>query len=336
MKRAFITGITGQDGAYLSKLLLEKGYEVYGSFWKDAEAESSGLRWLGVISDVNLVSCDMFSFEDISKLIASIKPDEIYNLAAQSFVAQSFEDPVYTSELNAVSVVKILDAIRSTDRKIRFYQASSSEMFGKAHETPQTEHTFFHPRSPYAVSKLFAHWITINYREAFKIPACCGILFNHESPLRGEGFVTRKITRGLAAVRSGKQDYLELGNLNAKRDWGFAGDYVEGMWLMLQQDPKDFDDYILATGETHSIRDFVDIAAKYFDYTIKWEGIGIEEIGKDQKTGRVIVKVNPSFFRPAEVDSVQGNASKARNKLGWHNKVSFEDLVTMMAKADSS
>lgn len=335
LETAFITGITGQDGAYLSKLLLEKGYEVHGTFWKDPDKEGVALRALGIYDRIKFVECNLLNYSNIIHIINNIKPDEIYNLAAQSFVAESFKIPVDTAEINAISVAKILEAIRSIGKDIRFYQASSSEMFGKAHETPQTEHTFFHPRSPYAVSKLFAHWITINYREAYKIPACCGILYNHESPLRGEGFVTRKITRGLAEIKAGKRDCLILGNINIRRDWGFAGDYVEGMWLMLQQGPSEFDDYILATGRSHSIRDFVNVAARYFGLNIKWEGTGVDEIGRDSVTGKVIVRIDPALFRPADVDEVVGDASKALKNLGWKPKVPFEELVLMMAKADS-
>lgn len=334
MKRALITGVTGQDGAYLSKLLLEKGYEVYGGFSTTGPVDDSGLRMLNVHNALHLVPCELLDPESVVACLTSIQPDEVYNLAAQSYVVRSFQHPIETLRVNGLGVAHILEAIRTINPAIRFYQASSSEMFGKAHEVPQRESTFFHPRSPYAVSKLYGHWITINYREAYGIPACCGILFNHESPLRGKEFVTRKITRGLTAIRHGRQDCLELGNVNAKRDWGFAGDYVYGMWLMLQQEPHAFDDFILATGETHSIREFVEIAGRYHGFDVVWEGSGEHEVGRDRQTHRTIIRINPQLFRPAEVDVVVGDASKARQKLGWHPTVSFEQLVLMLAKAD--
>jgi GDPmannose 4,6-dehydratase len=261
-----------------------------------------------------------------------VKPDEVYNLAAQSFVGSSFEQPIYTSDVDAIGPLRILESIRQAVPTARFYQASTSEMFGKAQAIPQDETTPFYPRSPYGIAKLFAHWATVNYRESYGIGASSGILFNHESPLRGREFVTRKITRSLAAIRRGELDLLELGNLDAHRDWGFAGDYVEGMWLMVQQVPAQ--DFILATGETHSVRSFVEIAASRLDFDIEWSGSGPNESGVDRRTGNTIVQVNPAFYRPAEVDYLVGNPKKAQEVLGWRRRVSFDELVTMMVEAD--
>ena len=337
MKKALITGITGQDGSYLAELLLEKGYEVHGMirrastfntgridhFYKDPHAHGTKLF---------LHHGDLSDSSNINRLLEKIQPDEIYNLGAQSHVKVSFDLPEYTADVTALGALRILDAIRKIGGKTKFYQASSSEMFGKAVETPIKETTPFYPRSPYGCAKVYAHWITKNYRESYGIFACSGILFNHESERRGETFVTRKITRGLARIKLGKDEKLHLGNLDAKRDWGYAKDYVEGMWLMLQQEKPD--DYILATGETHSVREFVEKATKYFDFDLAWKGEGVNEKGLDKKTGKIIVEIDPRYFRPAEVDVLIGDYSKAKEKLGWEPKVKFEKLVEIMCKAD--
>lgn len=337
MKKALITGITGQDGSYLAELLLEKNYEVHGMirrastfntgridhFYKDPHAHDTKLF---------LHHGDLSDSSNINRLLEKIQPDEIYNLGAQSHVKVSFDLPEYTADVTALGALRILDAIRKIGIKTKFYQASSSEMFGKAVETPIKETTPFYPRSPYGCAKVYAHWITKNYRESYGIFACSGILFNHESERRGETFVTRKITRGLARIKLGKDEKLHLGNLDAKRDWGYAKDYVEGMWLMLQQEKPD--DYILATGETHSVREFVEKATKYFDFDLIWEGEGVNEKGLDKKTGKIIVEIDPRYFRPAEVDILIGDYSKAKEKLGWEPKVKFEQLVEIMCKAD--
>lgn len=331
-RTALITGITGQDGAYLAKLLIEKGYKVFGGVRRTSGINTNRLDKLGISRDVEIYDLDLLEDSNVRRVIEKISPDEIYNLAAQSFVGASFELPLYTANVDALGVMRILEALRASDTKCRFYQASTSEMFGKVQRVPQHEDTPFYPRSPYGVAKLFAHWATINYRESFNLHASSGILFNHESPLRGIDFVTRKITLGFARIFSGKQDVIELGNLNAKRDWGFAGDYVRGMWSMLQQDEPD--DYVLATGETHTIRSFVESAARFFDWEIEWTGEGVGEIGRDRKTGRVIIRVNPNFYRPAEVDMLIGDPSKAQEKLGWKREVDFDNLVIMMAESD--
>lgn len=331
-KTALITGITGQDGAYLSKFLLMKGYTVYGAHRRSASLNLWRLDELGITSDVKLVPFDLIEFSNILRTIEKIQPTEIYNLAAQSFVGLSFEQPLYTSEVDGLGVSRLLEAIRVINTQIRFYQASTSEMFGKVSQVPQTELTPFYPRSPYGVAKLYGHWMTINYRESYDIFACSGILFNHESPLRGSEFVTRKITQGLANIRYNKQQVLELGNIDAKRDWGFAGDYVEGMYTMLQQPSAD--DYILATGETHSVRDFVNYAAEFAGFDLVWDGNGVQEKGIDKNTGRIIITINPEFYRPAEVDFLLGSAKKAKERLGWQPKVDFKQLVQIMAEAD--
>jgi GDPmannose 4,6-dehydratase len=331
-KRSFITGVNGQDGAYLARLLLERGYSVVGAV-RDADTANLGrLRELGIIDDVELVDFELLEFGNVLRVIERARVDEVYNLAGQSHVGPSFEKPVHTGQVNGIGVTAILEAIRALDSQIRFYQASTSELFGKALETPQTERTPFYPRSPYAVAKAYAHWITVNYRESYGMHTACGILFNHESPLRGQGFVTRKITLGLARIRHRQQDVLELGNLDARRDWGFAGDYVDGMWRMLQHEPAD--DYVLATGQARSIRDFVMEAGRHLGFEIVWQGTGINECGLDRISGRTIVRVNPQFYRPAEVDVVCGDASKALRELGWQARTSFSDTVRMMAEAD--
>jgi GDPmannose 4,6-dehydratase len=338
MKKALITGITGQDGSYLSELLLNKGYKVHGIIRRTSTFNTKRIDHLYKDphnEDVRLFLHygDMTDSSNLNRLIEKIQPDEIYNLAAQSHVKVSFEVPEYTAEVVGIGSLRLLDAIKETGIKTKFYQASTSELFGGLLETaPQDEKTPFYPRSPYAAAKLYAYWITVNYREAYNIFACNGILFNHESPRRGETFVTRKITRAVANIVKGKQDKLYLGNLNARRDWGYAGDYVEAMWLMLQQDEPD--DYVIATGETHSVREFCEKAFECVGIKIEWVGSGIEEKGIDSKTGRVLVEVDPRYFRPTEVDLLIGDATKARQKLGWQPKVTFDELVKMMVKSD--
>lgn len=331
-KRALITGVTGQDGAYLCKLLLEKGYRVFGAYRRSASADFSRMAELGVENDVERVAFDLLESTNIHRVIEKVQPDEIYNLAAQSFVTLSFEQPVYTGEADALGVARLLEAMRMVNLEARFYQASTSEMFGKVRAIPQNESTPFHPRSPYGVAKLYAHWITVNYREAYGMHCSSGILFNHESPLRGIEFVTRKITTSLARVKCGLQEYVELGNVEAKRDWGFAGDYVEGMWLMVQQPEPD--DYVLATGETHSVGEFVEVAAKHCGFDVEWQGSGETLTGLDRKSGKTILRTNPTLYRPAEVDYLLGDCSKAAQKLGWKQKVGFEELAHMMMEAD--
>lgn len=333
LKKALITGITGQDGAYLAKLLLEKGYEVYGAVRRTSTFNSWRLDYLGITDQIKYVAFDLSEYMNIHRAIEKVQPDEIYNLAAQSFVGVSFEQPLYTADVDALGVTRILEAIRGINPKIRFYQASTSEMFGEVQVIPQNEATPFYPRSPYGVAKLYAHWITVNYRESYDIYACSGILFNHESPLRGEEFVTRKITSSLAKIKAGKQQVLELGNLDAKRDWGFAGDYVEGMWLMLQQ--EEADDFVLATGETFTVREFVERACQTLGINLKWNGkTGKQEIGVDADTGQEIIKINPDFYRPAEVGLLVGSPLKAEKSLGWQRKVGLDELVKMMCDFD--
>ena len=332
MKKALITGITGQDGAYLSQLLIEKGYEVYGAFRGTSDLHLNRLKFLGIDKEVHYVPFELREFTNVSRAIEQIQPDEIYNLGAQSSVALSFEQPIFSVDVTATGPLRIIEAIRAINPKIRFYQASSSEMFGKAKQTPQNETTPFSPRSPYAISKMFAHWMTVSYREAYGMFACSGILFNHESPLRGYEFVTRKITRAVARIKLGLQDELVLGNLDAKRDWGYAKEYVEAMWLMLQQD--DPDDYVIATGEAHSVREFVEAGFRKVDIDIEWSGEGVDAIGVDCDTGKTVVKVNPEFFRPAELDIVLGDCTKAKDKLGWSPTTTFKELVEMMVEHD--
>ncbi|WP_413204074.1 GDP-mannose 4,6-dehydratase [Rhodospirillum sp. A1_3_36] len=331
-KKALITGVTGQDGAYLARLLLNKGYEVVGGYRRKPTLNTWRMRELGVDNTIRMVPFDVLEFDDILSVLQDVEPDEIYNLAGQSFVAESFRKPLFTSKVNAIGVIRLLEAIRIFNHKIRFYQASSSEMFGKVQQTPQTEATPFYPRSPYAVAKLYAHWMTVTYRESFGIHANSGILFNHESPLRDLNFVTRKITASMARIKYGQQDVLELGNLEAMRDWGFAGDYVEGMHAMLQQDKPD--DFILATNATHSVRHFCEAAAHACDYDLVWTGEGIHAKGIDRKSGKILIQVNPLFYRPTEVDLVVGNPKKAKEKLGWAPKVDLPALVAMMTEAD--
>lgn len=328
-----ITGITGQDGGYLAKFLLDKGYRVIGLYRRGATDTFSKLKEHGILDKIELEDFELLEFSNICRLIKKYKPDEFYNLAAQSFVAASWQEPIYTAQADGMGVLYILEAIREFSPKTKFYQASTSEMFGKVQEIPQKETTPFYPRSPYGCAKLFAHWISVNYRESFGIFACCGILFNHESPMRGKEFVTRKITDHLAKLKLNiVQKPLELGNLNAKRDWGHALDYVEGMWLMLQQDKPDT--YVLSTGETHPIRDFVQEAARVCGFDIIWQGDGMDEIGIDRNTNKTIVKVNPKFFRPAEVELLVGDPSKAQEILGWKRKISYKELCRLMVEED--
>lgn len=332
MKKAFITGITGQDGAYLSKLLLDKGYEVHGGVRRISHSETVRLDMLGVADKVHLHEFDLIEHNNVFRVIRDVEMDEFYNLAAQSFVGASWELPIYTADVGALGVVRLLDTLRDQRPETRFYQASTSEMFGLVQEVPQSETTRFYPRSPYGVAKVYGHYITMNYRESFGMHASSGILFNHESPLRGPEFVTRKITLGLAALARGGTDPVELGNMDAQRDWGFAGDYVDGMWRMLQQDTAD--DYVLATGVTTTIRDFFGYAADTLGMDLDWQGTGADETATDRKSGKQVMRVNPKFFRPAEVDLLIGDASKARDKLGWEPAVQIRDLADMMARAD--
>ncbi|MFZ8834632.1 MAG: GDP-mannose 4,6-dehydratase [Candidatus Caldipriscus sp.] len=331
-KVALITGIRGQDGAYLAKLLLEKGYEVYGADRRSGEGGFWRLKELGIDKDVKIVYMDLLEFTNILRTIEKIKPDEIYNLAAQSFVAASFEQPILTSDINSLGTLRLLEVIRTVKPDSKFYQASTSEMFGKAKTLPLNEESYFYPRSPYAVSKLFAHWITVNYRESYNIFACSGILFNHESPLRGTEFITRKVSLAVARIKYGKQDKLVVGNLDAKRDWGYAPEYVYGMYLMLQNDKPE--DFVLATGESHSVREFIEEAFRVAGFEIYWEGKGLEEKGRDAKTGKVLVEVSPEFYRPAEVDVLLGDYSKAKRILGWEPKTTFKELVRIMVEED--
>ncbi|HSV95482.1 MAG TPA: GDP-mannose 4,6-dehydratase, partial [Spirochaetota bacterium] len=314
-KTAFITGITGQDGAYLAKFLLQKGYTVYGGYRRTSSPNFWRLEEMGVFDDVRLLEVDIQDTGNLIRAFEKHRPDEVYNLAAQSFVAVSFEKPILTGEITALGVTRMLDAVRIVNPRIRFYQASSSEMFGKVQESPQRESTPFYPRSPYAAAKLYGHWMTINYRESYDIFGCSGILFNHESPLRGLEFVTRKITDAVAKIKHGRQDYFEIGSLDAMRDWGYAAEFVEGMWMMLQR--KSPDDYVLATGESHSVREFIEHAFAHIAIDIVWKGKGAKEIGRDKKTGKTLVRVNPKFYRPAEVDILTGDYSKAKRDLGW-------------------
>ena len=337
-KIALITGITGQDGSYLAELLLEKGYEVHGIIRRASTFNTKRIDHLYQDpheEDIILFLHygDITDSSNINRLIEKIKPDEIYNLAAQSHVGVSFDSPEYTAEATGVSTLRILDAIRETGIKTKFYQASTSELFGGLPETaPQNEKTPFYPKSPYGVAKLYSYWITVNYRESYNMFACNGILFNHESPRRGETFVTRKITRAVAAIHLGKQEKLYLGNLDAKRDWGHAKDYVEGMWLMLQQEKPQ--DYVLAMNETHTVREFVELAFGELGYNIIWEGSGVNEKGIDKNTGKVLIEVDPRYFRPAEVEFLWGDSTKARKELNWKPNYSFIDLVKEMVSSD--
>ncbi len=334
MTKAIITGITGQDGAYLAELLLEKGYTVYGTYRRTASVNFWRIEELGIAKHPNLhlVEYDLTDLSASIRLLQTTGATEVYNLAAQSFVGVSFDQPLTTADITGLGPVNLLEAIRIVNPKIRFYQASTSEMFGKVQAIPQQEDTPFYPRSPYGVAKLYAHWMTINYRESYGIFGTSGILFNHESPLRGQEFVTRKITDSIAKIKLGKLDVLELGNMDAKRDWGYAKDYVEGMWRMLQADEPDT--FVLATNRTETVRDFVTLACKAADIAIEWQGTGENEKGIDTATGKVIVQVNPKFYRPAEVDLLIGSPAKAKAVLGWEPKTTLEELCKMMVEAD--
>ena len=339
IKKALITGITGQDGAYLAELLLVKGYEVHGIKRRSSLFNTDRIDHLYQDPhDKNpklvLHHGDLTDSSSLIRIIQEVQPDEIYNLAAQSHVAVSFEEPEYTANSDALGALRILEAIRilGLEKKTKYYQASTSELFGEVQETPQTETTPFYPRSPYAVAKLYAYWITINYREAYGLYACNGILFNHESPIRGETFVTRKITRALARIKLGLQDCVYLGNIDAKRDWGHAKDYVEMQWLMLQQDKPE--DFTISTGEQHSVREFIEIAAKEVDIEIEWKGEGVDEVGINTKTNTIIIRIDEKYFRPTEVETLLGDSSKAKNKLNWQPKISFQELVEEMMLSD--
>jgi GDPmannose 4,6-dehydratase len=334
MKTAVVTGVTGQDGAYLAQLLLSKGYRVYGTYRRTSSVNFWRIEELGIENDPNLhlIEHDLTDLSVSIRLLQRSGASEVYNLAAQSFVGVSFEQPITTAKITGIGALNLLEAIRIVDSKIRFYQASTSEMFGKVQAVPQVETTPFYPRSPYGVAKLFAHWTTVNYRESYGIFGSSGILFNHESPLRGREFVTRKITDGIAKIKLGKLGCLALGNLDARRDWGFAGDYVDGMWRMLQA--AEPDTFVLATNRTESVRDFLRMAFQAVEIDIEFSGSGSDEIGVEPKTGRTILRVDRRFYRPAEVDVLIGDATKAKEKLGWEPKVGLEDLCTMMIEAD--
>lgn len=337
MKKAFMTGVGGQDGSYLAELLLEKGYEVHGLIRRASTFNTSRIEHL--FKDpheegarIFLHYGDLADSSNISRLLKKIRPDEIYHLGAQSHVRVSFDTPEYTADVTGVGTIRVLEAIRDAEICPRFYQASSSEMFGLVQETPQKETTPFYPRSPYGCAKVYGYWISRNYRESYNMFVCNGILFNHESPRRGETFITRKITRGLSRIKLGIDDCLYIGNLEAKRDWGYAKDYVEAMWLMLQQDRPD--DYVIATGETHSVREFVEETCRLLDIQIQWDGSGCDEKGIDKRTGRAVISIDPRYFRPTEVDLLIGDYSKARATLGWKPKTTFKELIRIMVDAD--
>ncbi len=339
MKKALITGITGQDGAYLAEFLLKKDYEVHGIKRRSSSFNTARVDHLYKDpheEDVRFFMHygDLTDATNLIRIIQDVQPDEIYNMAAQSHVQVSFDTAEYTANADALGTLRLLEAIRilHLEGKTKFYQASTSELYGKAQEIPQSETTPFYPRSPYAAAKLYSYWITVNYREAYNMFACNGILFNHESPTRGETFVTRKITRAVARIKLGLQKNLYLGNLDAQRDWGYAGDYIKAMWLMLQQEQPE--DFVIATGEAHSVREFVEKAFKEINIKIDWEGINVDEVGKDSNTGEILVQIDPRYFRPTEVDFLQGDYTKAREKLGWEPKVSFNDLVKLMVEED--
>jgi GDPmannose 4,6-dehydratase len=327
-KKALITGITGQDGFYLAEFLLSKDYEVYGMYRRGS---LDVLERIGELRNkIRLVEGDLIDSTSLFRVIKEVQPDEVYNLAAQSFVPASWTQPIATAKMTGLGAANLLETIRIVKPDTKYYQASSSEMFGKVQEVPQTEKTPFYPRSPYGVAKVFAYWTTINYRESYNLFACNGILFNHEYPKRGKQFVTRKISHSVAKIKLGYQESFSLGNLDAKRDWGYAGDYVEAMWLMLQQEKPN--DYVIATGETHSVREFVEESFKAAEIPIIWEGKGLNEVGKHN--GKIVVRINPAFFRPAEVDILLGNSSKAKKELGWEPKIKFKELVKMMVESD--
>ena len=330
MKKALITGITGQDGSYLAELLLEKGYKVYGIMRRKSKVDYGNIEHL--IDKVELIYADMTDIVSLMNAIKISDADEIYNLAAQSFVGTSWEQPISTADIDGMGVLNILEAIRNVKPNAKFYQASTSEMYGKVQAVPQNEETPFYPRSPYGVAKLYGHWITKNYKESYDMYACSGILFNHESERRGLEFVTRKITDAAVRIKLGIQDCLELGNIDAKRDWGHSKDYVRAMWLMLQQEQPD--DYVIATGETHKVREFVELSFKHAGIDVMWSGEGVDEIGKNKATGKIVVKINPKFYRPAEVELLLGDPTKAKKNLNWEIEVSFSELVKRMVKSD--
>lgn len=338
MKKALISGITGQDGSYLAEILIEKGYEVHGIIRRSSSFNTGRLDHLYNNPEVKdnrlfLHYGDLVDTSNLNRILEKVEPEEIYNLAAQSHVKVSFELPDYTAQVDALGTLRFLDAMRETGLKnSKFYQASTSELYGKVQEVPQTEKTPFYPRSPYGVAKIYGYWIVVNYREAYGLYASNGILFNHESPRRGETFVTRKITRAAARIKCGLQDKLTIGNLDAKRDWGYAPEYCEGMWLMLQQEKPG--DYVLATGETHTVREFADLTFKHLEMELEWQGEGIDEKGVEKKTGKVMVEIDPNYFRPTEVDLLIGDATKAKNELGWEPKVKFGELVSIMTASD--
>jgi GDPmannose 4,6-dehydratase len=332
MKTAVITGISGQDGAYLAQFLLKKKYKIIGLDRRSSRDERWRLNYLGIEQKIIFEYIDLGDISSIERVFNKYKINELYNLAAQSFVGTSFDVPISTCDVNALGTLRVLEMIRNKNKQIKFYQASTSEMFGDVFETPQDENTKFNPQSPYAISKVFAHYITKNYRDSYNIFACSGILFNHESPLRGEEFVTRKITLALAKIKAGKMSCLYLGNLNAKRDWGYAGDYVEAMWLMMQK--KKADDYVIATNKSYSIKDFINEAVKYYNLKIIWKGKGINQQAINVETNKAIIKVDPKFFRPSEVHNLKGRADKAKKILKWKPKVNFKKLVEIMSKAD--
>jgi GDPmannose 4,6-dehydratase len=336
-KIALITGITGQDGSYLAELLLEKGYEVHGvvrrtSLFNRARIDPAHDRARAEGKVYELYYGDMGDSSSLNRIVAQVRPTEVYNLAAQSHVAVSFEQPEYTADVDGTGVLRLLEALRSNKLDARFYQASTSELYGKVEEVPQTETTPFHPRSPYAVAKAYAFWVVRSYREAYGVHASNGILFNHESPRRGENFVSRKVTLGLAQIRAGRMATLHMGNIDSKRDWGYAPDFVEMMWRMLQQPAPD--DFVVATGETHTVREFIELAGRVAGYEIVWEGKGVNEKGRDRRTGKVVIEIDPRFFRPAEVDLLLGNPAKAKRLLGWEPRVRFAELVEIMMNAD--
>ena len=339
-RKALITGIAGQDGSYLAEFLLNKGYEVHGLIRRSSLFNRQRIEHIYLNFENDLIDRfflhygDLTDSSNLNRLLEKIRPMEIYNLGAQSHVQISFDIPEYTAEVDAIGVLRFLDAIKDVGIETKFYQASTSELYGRASEFPQNEHTPFYPMSPYAVAKLYAYWVVVNYREAYGIHACNGILFNHESPRRGENFVTRKITLSAAKIKHGLQDKIKLGNLDAKRDWGYAPEYVKGMWLMLQQ--KKPDDYVLATGEAHTVRDFADFAFKELDMHLEWEGDGANEKGIETRTGKVRIEVHPEYYRPTEVDYLVGDSSKSREELDWIPRVKFHELVRIMAKADLS
>ena len=338
MKTALITGLTGQDGSYLAEFLLEKGYEVHGIIRRSSSFNTGRIDPISDKYNIDGIKRlighygDLSDSSNINRILDKVQPDEIYNLGAQSHVAVSFEVPEYTADVDGMGVLRFLDAIKETGINTKFYQASTSELFGKVLEIPQKETTPFYPRSPYAVAKLYAFWIIKNYREAYNLFACNGILFNHESPRRGETFVTKKITNAVSRIKFGLQDKISLGNLDAKRDWGYAKEYVEAMWLMLQQDEPD--DFVIATNETHSVREFIEVAFKYVDIDIEWQGAGVEEVGVNKDNGNIIVEINSRYFRPTEVDILIGDYSKAKEKLDWEPKIKFHELVHLMMKED--